>query len=395
MTPRPPSVRSRAALGLTAAAAVGRFELQVCRRCGAVQYPPREACHRCLSGALDWRLQPGGAELLSETTLLHSHDEFFRSRLPIRLGLVRLDSGPTAVVFLDDGVAGPPERVRVDVRLDRAGQGILVAFAEGAAVTQMTQSKLLRQMSCDPRGRKVLVTDAGSVLGVALVRELVDAGADLVWAGRSPTATAGGGLEELLGALEPVRFVSIDITSDESVQSAADRIASQVDILVNNAETCSAPASGAVGARVADFASARAEMDTSYFGLLRLARAFMPAMQARGVATAAANAPMMAWVNLLSIYALMGVSTQSTLAASQAAAHSFTQSLRAEMLPMGIRLINVFPGPEMAPLMLARSILKALQDGLEDLYPGEVAQDWLAQWRANPKGLERELTPDR
>jgi hypothetical protein len=39
--------------------------------------------------------------------------------------------------------------------------------------------------------------------------------------------------------------------------------------------------------------------------------------------------------------------------------------------------------------------LKALQDGLEDLYPGEVAQDWLAQWRANPKGLERELTPDR
>ncbi|HLB16524.1 MAG TPA: zinc ribbon domain-containing protein, partial [Burkholderiales bacterium] len=40
----PPGTRSRVALGLTAAAAEGRFALQVCRDCGAVQYPPREAC---------------------------------------------------------------------------------------------------------------------------------------------------------------------------------------------------------------------------------------------------------------------------------------------------------------------------------------------------------------
>ena len=39
----PPWARSRAALGLTAAAALGRFELQVCEECQAVQYPPREA----------------------------------------------------------------------------------------------------------------------------------------------------------------------------------------------------------------------------------------------------------------------------------------------------------------------------------------------------------------
>jgi hypothetical protein len=40
----PPAARSRVALGLTAAAALGRFELQQCRECGMVQYPPREAC---------------------------------------------------------------------------------------------------------------------------------------------------------------------------------------------------------------------------------------------------------------------------------------------------------------------------------------------------------------
>ncbi len=51
----PPGGRSRAALGLTAAAAEGGFALQVCADCAAVQYPPREACHRCLSVKLRWR----------------------------------------------------------------------------------------------------------------------------------------------------------------------------------------------------------------------------------------------------------------------------------------------------------------------------------------------------
>jgi hypothetical protein len=46
------AARSRIALGLTAAAAMGRFELQQCKDCGAVQYPPREACQVCLSTKL-------------------------------------------------------------------------------------------------------------------------------------------------------------------------------------------------------------------------------------------------------------------------------------------------------------------------------------------------------
>ena len=51
----PPWARGRTALGMTAAAAEGRFELQVCQRCGAVQYPPRDACHRCLSASCNGR----------------------------------------------------------------------------------------------------------------------------------------------------------------------------------------------------------------------------------------------------------------------------------------------------------------------------------------------------
>src|SRR5665213_4276945 len=32
-----------------------------------------------------------------------------------------------------------------------------------------------------------------------------------------------------------------------------------------------------------------------------------------------------------------------------------------------------------------------LRDGAEDVFPGDVAQEWLARWEESPKSLEREL----
>ena len=73
------------------------------------------------------------------------------------------------------------------------------------------------------------------------------------------------------------------------------------------------------------------------------------------------------------------------------------------MRQAGIRVINLFPGPiddewnqtmpppKLAPAAVASAIVKALRDGVEDVYPGEVAQEWLERWRENPKVLEREL----
>jgi hypothetical protein len=65
--------------------------------------------------------------------------------------------------------------------------------------------------------------------------------------------------------------------------------------------------------------------------------------------------------------------------------------------------VNIFPGPiedewnatvpppKLTPEALARDIVAALRDGLEDVYPGDVAQDWRQRLRSNPKVLEREL----
>lgn len=390
----PPGARSRVALGLTAAAAEGRFALQVCTDCGAVQYPPREACCRCLSVALKWRTQDGRGRLVARTTLHHSNDLFFRERLPWSLGLVTLDAGPSVVVHLHGDVPAPPTDVRVTARLDRAGQAVLVALPP-QETPNMHDDPQLRETSCDPRFRKVLVTDAKTAVGQAMVRALVDAGADIVWAGHAEPWKKLPGFDAI-AALPQVTPVPLDTTDSRSVLELAGEIGGKVDIVVNTAEYHRA---AGIGARVG-IETARSEMDVNYFGLLRLAQAFGPALRAR-----AADGPAgaCAWVNLLSVFALANFPAHGTFSASKAAALSLAQCLRAEMRGAGVRVVNLFPGPiddewnqllpppKITPAALAQATTRALRDGVEDVYPGDVAQEWLERWRDNPKALEREV----
>ncbi len=390
----PPGGRSRVALGLTAAAAEGRFELQVCQQCKQVQYPPREACCGCLSEDLQWRVQDGVGQLIAQTTLAHSNDLFFRERLPWRLGLVRLQAGPTVVAHVHGDVGAAPVAVRIHARLDRAGQAVLIAFPK-EDVPNMADDKQLREMTCDPKFRKVMVTDGKTAVGQALVRGLIEAGADLVWVGDAEPWKRPPGFEEI-AALPQVALVPLDVTNSKAVKEVASEFGGRIDIMINTAEVHRAHGiSSRSGLDVA-----QAEMDVNYMGLLRLAQEFGPAMRGRG-ADGQNNA--VAWVNLLSVFALSNYPAHGTFSASKAAAYSLSQCLRAEMAPAGIRVINVFPGPiddewnqqvlppKVSVERLAKDVIKALKDGVEDVYCGDVAQEWYARWRENPKVLEREL----
>ena len=391
----PPAARSRIALGLTAAAALGRFELQQCGECGAVQYPPSEACHQCLSTNLKWKAQSGEAQILAETTLHHSNDLFFRERLPWRLGLAKLDCGPTVVTHLHGGVRAAPSRVRVTARLDRAGQAVLVALPD-KETPNMADDRQLREFTCDPKHRKILVTDGKSAVGQFLVKFFSGLNPEIIWVGHTEPWKKFPGFDELK-RIPQVTLLPLDVTDSKNVREVAAEIGGKVDILVNNAEHHRAYG---IGNR-AGVETARAEMDVNYFGLLRLAQEFAPAMRARG---ADGRSSAVAWVNLLSIYALANFPPHGTFSASKAAAHSLAQCLRAEMRPAGVRVVNVFPGPiddewnqllpppKLAPAALARAIAEALQQGVEDVYPGDVAQEWLERWRDNPKALEKELS---
>ena len=98
-----------------------------------------------------------------------------------------------------------------------------------------------------------------------------------------------------------------------------------------------------------------------------------------------------AWVNVLSLFALASSASLSTFSASMAAAHAVSQVMRAQMRGAGVRLVTVFPGPlenersqgleqpKLAAPVLARSIVEALRSGVEEVYPGEVAREWLEE----------------
>lgn len=115
-------------MSLGAAAAAGRFELPVCSDCGAVQYPIREVCVRCLSDQLHWREVPQGGILVACTRLHRSMDTRFAPRLPLKLGAVKLDVGPMAIALLaiECMVGG---RVRVRPAAGPDGKTTLVASA--------------------------------------------------------------------------------------------------------------------------------------------------------------------------------------------------------------------------------------------------------------------------
>jgi NAD(P)-dependent dehydrogenase (short-subunit alcohol dehydrogenase family)/uncharacterized OB-fold protein len=391
----PSAARSRVALGLTAAAALGRFELQVCAACHRVQYPPREACAQCLNDELIWTLQDGRGELISQTSVHISHETYFRERAPWRLGLVRLDAGVTVITHLHSACSGAPARVIVRAYLDRAGQGVLMALPTPEVAT-MTDDRQLREMTANPKDRRILVTDGKTAVGQALVRKLDAAGAERIWVGHAEPWKRARGLAAL--AENPkVTLIPLDVTNSSTVKELAAQIGARVDILINNAEI---HRPYGISARQG-IEAARAEMDTNYFGLLRLAQEFAPVMRARA---ADGERSAVAWVNVLSIYALSNFALHGTYSASKAAALSLSQCLRAEMAPAGIRVLNAFPGPiddewnqplpppKLASDALAGAIVRALTDGIEDIYPGDVAQDWYTRWRENPKVLERELS---
>src|SRR3954454_6334501 len=282
------------------------------------------------------------------------------------------------MVHLHGEVGDAPERVRVGARIDRAGQAVLIGFPIDGS-EHMADDDMLREMTSDPKFRKVLVTDGKTEVGQALVKALVKAGAEIVWVGHAEPWKKLPGLDDIT-ALPQATLVPLDLTNGRSVTELAGEIGGKGDIVINNAEVHRA--FGIASRRGTDVA--KAEMDINYFGLLRLAQEFGPALKARsadGVTHAAA------WVNLLSVYALSNFPPHGTFSASKAAAHSLAQCLRAEMRPSGIRVVNVFPGPiddewnqnmpppKLSPEQVASAIVKALREVIEDVYPIDVAQE--------------------
>ena len=259
----------------------------------------------------------------------------------------------------------------------------------------MNEDRQLRELTADPKYRRVLVTDGRNPVGRAVARALSDAGASIVFVGIADAWKGFAERDELL-AIPKVEIMDLDVTDTTSVEALAGEIGGKTDILINTADHVRA---GGVMSRNG-VTIARDELDINVLGLMRLAQAFGPTMSFRGADQDNSAA---AFVNILSCYALSNWPAYGGHSISQAAALSALQCLRAELRPGGIRVISLFTGPvedpwyqtlpppKVAPAAIAAAVVQALRQGTEDVAVGDIAKDVLERFAQNPKVLEREL----
>ena len=389
----PPKLRSRKSHGFTRAAAEGRFMLQRCEACGAFCYPAREACPSCLSAGLAFVDAPRRGTLLAETTARVPSDVYFRERTPWRVGLVKMDCGPTIVAHLHADCAESTP-VRMSFQLDKSGQAVAFARPEGET-PNMADDRQWREMTADPKFRRVLVTNGRSVIGQEAVAALKAAGAKTVFVGVAEPWRPFAGEAQLRGQ-DGIEIVALDASDEKSCADLAADIGGKVDILVNTTEYVRP--GGLLDRKGTSIA--RDEIDQAYLGFINLAQSFGPAMRMRG-ADGINNS--VAWVNILSVYALANWPAFGGYSASQAACLSLAHCLRAELRPGGVKVTNLFTGPvdtewfqtvpppKVAPRAIGQAIVSALTNGLEEMYVGDVAEEIRQRLAANPKALEREL----
>jgi NAD(P)-dependent dehydrogenase (short-subunit alcohol dehydrogenase family) len=231
------------------------------------------------------------------------------------------------------------------------------------------------------RGSVALVSGANRGLGKAIVESLLQVGAARVYAGaRQP---------RMISAEDPrIVPLELDVADPAQVAAAAAR-AVDVQVLVNNAGTTS----GQPLLDATDVRGAELEMRVNYFGTLEMCRAFGPTLARNGGG---------AIVNVLSILGRVASPRLGGYSASKAAAVSLTQSIRAQLATKGTLVIGVLPGfidtdmarrvtaPKLSPESVASTILEALRDGVEDVYPGTAA-DIEQALRRDPKAVERQF----
>ena len=235
-------------------------------------------------------------------------------------------------------------------------------------------------------GSIVVVTGTNRGIGRAYVEALVARGAKKIYAtARKPEALAA------LANAHPgkIETFALDVTDAKSVAAAAARTR-DITLLINNAGVnhniglLSAP----------DLSGAREEMETNYFGTLAMCRAFAPVLKANGGGTILVMLSILARVNL----PLMG-----SLCASKAAELSLVQGVRAELAKQGTHVIGVMPGavdtdmtrnlppPKMQPVDVVRAALDGVEQGAEEVYPGDMASGVAQGLASDPKAVEKQF----
>jgi NAD(P)-dependent dehydrogenase (short-subunit alcohol dehydrogenase family) len=172
------------------------------------------------------------------------------------------------------------------------------------------------------------ITGASRGFGREIALAALDRGDSVVAAARNPDA-----IEDAIGRREQLFCVELDVTNEkqaqEAVTAALERFG-QIDILVNNAGR------GFLGAVEESSAEeVRSLFAVNVDGVLNVTRAVLPAMRARRSGCI---------VNISSAGGFRSLPGWGVYCATKFALEGLSEAMRAELLPLGIRVIIVEPG---------------------------------------------------
>ncbi|KKJ78695.1 short-chain dehydrogenase [Kiloniella litopenaei] len=236
------------------------------------------------------------------------------------------------------------------------------------------------------KGKVAFVTGANRGIGRAFVEELIAAGASKVYAAARDANKLSDLVQENEGKVIPV---TLDVNQAETIKTLANDF-KDVALLINNAGI----------ARFTSFMTApslddaRDEMETNYFAPLNMIRAFAPVLKENNGG---------AIVNISSVAGYLNFPVLGSYSASKAAVHSLTQGVRAELAGQGTHVVGVYPGPidtdmtasvpldKTAPNIVAKEVLNAVENGIEDVYPDPMSVDFHAGFLSDPKALEKQV----
>ena len=175
----------------------------------------------------------------------------------------------------------------------------------------------------------VLVTGCSSGIGYSTAIELARAGHQVLASMRHPDQAPQ--LEQIAASEQlPIKVLTLDVDSDESVNSLFNRIAEPIDVLVNNAGI---EVHGSV--EELSMSSMIAVMNTNCFGAVRCIKAVLPQMRERQSGCI---------VNVSSISGRIANSPFSAYCASKFALEAFCEALAGEVKPFNIRVALLEPG---------------------------------------------------
>jgi 3-dehydrosphinganine reductase len=199
----------------------------------------------------------------------------------------------------------------------------------------------MNKLSKTFKGKLVLITGGSSGIGQALARQFVDLGANVYILARKLEHLTATILELKKRRIDPqqiVGLISADVAEEKHIQSIMNKFVIKVglpDLLVNSAGIV---VPGTV--TELDTHVFHSIMNVNFFGTVNVTKALLPYMIQRGSGHI---------VNISSFAGFFASYGYSAYASSKFAVRGFSDVIRAELKPYGIKVSIVFPADTDTP----------------------------------------------